>query len=150
MNVFDTLLAMLWMFLILCLSCCECFWYSAHHVVNVFNTLPVMLWMFLILCLSCCECFWHSVCYRCTRKTFMIHQTFVRWVWYILFKFFKSLIRHLGLAIGNVWWFSWTLCYVVNIFNTLPVLLSNICNWDCAPVEEIYGCLISKLVAVMP
>ena len=32
----------------------------------------------------------------------MIHQTFVRWALYILFKFVKSLIRHLGLAIGNV------------------------------------------------
>ena len=49
---------------------------------------------------------------QCTRKTFMIHQTFVRWALYILFKFVKSLIGHLGLAIGNVWcvrWFSWTL-----------------------------------------
>ena len=44
----------------------------------------------------------------------MIHQTFVRWAFNILFKFAKSLIRHLGLAIGNVWcvrWFSWTLEY---------------------------------------
>ena len=49
---------------------------------------------------------------QCTRKTFMIHQTFVRWALYILFKFVKFLIRHLGLAIGNdqcVRWFSWTL-----------------------------------------
>ena len=80
---------------------------------------------------------------QCTRKTCMIHQTFVRWafIWvrsqssclvtwfcyqlvakpgnktaapswrdsYILFKFVKSLIRHLGLAIGNVRWFSSTL-----------------------------------------
>ena len=49
---------------------------------------------------------------QCTRKTFMIHQTFVRWALYILLKFVKSLIWHLGLAIGNVWhvrWFSWTL-----------------------------------------
>ena len=46
------------------------------------------------------------------RKTFMIHQTFVRWALYILFKFVKSLIRHLGQAIRNVscvQWFSWTL-----------------------------------------
>ena len=49
---------------------------------------------------------------QCCWKTFMFHQTFVRWALYILFKFVKSLIRHLGLAIGNVWcvrWFSWTL-----------------------------------------
>ena len=49
---------------------------------------------------------------QCTRKTFMIHQTFVRWAVYVLFKFVKSLITHLGLAIGYVrcvWWFSWTL-----------------------------------------
>ena len=48
----------------------------------------------------------------CTRKTFMVHQTFVRWALCILFKFVKSLIRHLGLTIGNVRcvrWFSWTL-----------------------------------------
>ena len=49
---------------------------------------------------------------QCTWKTFMIHQTFVRWPLYILFKFVKSLIRQLSLAIGNVWcvqWFWWTL-----------------------------------------
>ena len=46
---------------------------------------------------------------QCTWKTFMIHQTFARWALYILFKFVKSFIRHLGLAFGNVWWFSWTL-----------------------------------------
>ena len=51
---------------------------------------------------------------QCSRKTFMVHdhQTFVRWALYILFKFVKSLIRHLGLAIGYVQyvrWFSWTL-----------------------------------------
>ena len=39
---------------------------------------------------------------QCTRKTFMIYQKFVRLALYILFKFVKSLIRHLGLAIGNV------------------------------------------------
>ena len=52
--------------------------------------------------------------YQYSRKTFMIHQTFVRWALYILFKFVKSLIRHLGLAIGNVRcvrWFLWTLWY---------------------------------------
>ena len=46
------------------------------------------------------------------RKTFMVHQTFIRWVLCILFKIVKSQIRHLGLVIGNVRhvrWFSWTL-----------------------------------------
>ena len=56
---------------------------------------------------------WSSGCScQCTRKTFMIHQTFVRWALCILFKFVKSLMGHLGLAIGNVRhvrWFSWTL-----------------------------------------
>ena len=49
---------------------------------------------------------------QCAWKTFMIHQTFVPWALCILFKFVKSLITYLGLAIGNVWcvqWFSWTL-----------------------------------------
>ena len=49
---------------------------------------------------------------QCSWKTFMVHQTFVWWALYILFKFVKSLVRHLGLAIGNVRhvrWFSWTL-----------------------------------------
>ena len=50
--------------------------------------------------------------YQCTWKTFMIHQTFVRWAFNILFKYVRSLIRHLGLAIRNVWWFSWTLRYL--------------------------------------
>ena len=52
---------------------------------------------------------------QCTWKTFMIHQTFVRWAFNILFKFVKSPIRHLGLAIGNVRcirWFSWTLVQI--------------------------------------
>ena len=49
---------------------------------------------------------------QCSWKTLVVHQTFVQWALYILFKFVKSLIRHLGLAIGNVRhvrWFSWTL-----------------------------------------
>ena len=46
---------------------------------------------------------------QCTWKTFMVHQTFGQWALYILFKFVTSIIRHLGLAIGNVRWFSWTL-----------------------------------------
>ena len=48
---------------------------------------------------------------QCTWKTFMIHQTFVWWALYIPFKIVKLLMRHLGLAIGNVRcvrWFSWT------------------------------------------
>ena len=40
--------------------------------------------------------------WQCCRKTFMVHQTFIWWALYILFKFMKFLIRHLGLAIGNV------------------------------------------------
>ena len=64
---------------------------------------------------------WGNISYllnfeQCNRKTFMIHQTFVWWALYILFKFVKFLIRHLGLAIGNVrcvWWFSWTLFWAL-------------------------------------
>ena len=58
---------------------------------------------------------WTARIFQCSRKTFMVHQTFVRWALYILFKFVKSLIRHLGLAIGNVRhvrWFSWTLIFI--------------------------------------
>ena len=40
---------------------------------------------------------------QCRRKTFMGHQTLVWWSLYIPYKFVKSPIRHLGLAIGNVW-----------------------------------------------
>ena len=43
-----------------------------------------------------------SVLTQCRRKTYMIHQTFVWWAVYIPYKFAKSPIRHLGLAIGNV------------------------------------------------
>ena len=43
---------------------------------------------------------------QCRRKTFMVHQTFVWWALYIPYKFVKSPIRHLGLAIGNVQRFS--------------------------------------------
>ena len=55
---------------------------------------------------------WYILVLQCSWKTFMIHQTFVRWALYSLFKFVKSLIRHLGPAIRNVRhvrWFSWTL-----------------------------------------
>ena len=67
---------------------------------------------------------------QCTWKTFMIHQTFVRWALYILLKFVKSLTRHLDLAIGNVWcvqWFSWTLEMAHWIFWTM--WLTSIRHW---------------------
>ena len=54
--------------------------------------------------------------YQCSRKTFMVHLTIVRWALCILLKFIKSLIRHLALAIGNVRHvrrFSWTLPYFI-------------------------------------
>ena len=74
---------------------------------------------------------------QCTQKTFIIHQTFVRWALYILFKFIKSLFRHLGLAIGCVRWFSWTLwCYYVTLSvvgwahtQNDPWSCSNHCIW---------------------
>ena len=65
-----------------------------------------------------CRAYWEPhTPVQYTRKTFMIHQTFVQWALCILFKFTKSLMGHLGLAIGNVrhvQWFSWTLLYVVD------------------------------------
>ena len=64
-----------------------------------------------------------NVWIQCSWKTFMVHQTFVQWALYILFKFVKSLIRHLGLAIGNVRhvrWFSWTLW--IPIKNSLKLI----------------------------
>ena len=73
------------------------------------NNLDILHLMFTVI---------HSM--QCTRKTFMIHQTFVRWALYILLKFVKSLIRHLGLAIGNVGCvrcFSWTLFSASSKFN---------------------------------
>ena len=48
-------------------------------------------------------------CTESRRITFMVRQTFVWWVLYILYKFVKFPIRHLGLAIGNVRRFSPTL-----------------------------------------
>ena len=36
---------------------------------------------------------------QCRRKTFMVRQIFVWWALYILYKFVKSPIKHLGLAI---------------------------------------------------
>ena len=56
--------------------------------------------------------------HQCSWKTSMVHQTFVQWALYILLKFVKSLIRHLGLAIGNVRhvrWFSWTLYHACKL-----------------------------------
>ena len=71
-----------------------------------------------------------------TQKTFMIHRTFVRWaLYYILLIFVKSIIRHLGPAIGNVrcvQWFSWTFlkCWEmienVNIFSSFLKLNSRV------------------------
>ena len=52
---------------------------------------------------------WKMFPFQHSRKTFMVHQIFVRWAWYILFKFVKSLIRHLGQAIGNVRRVQWFL-----------------------------------------
>ena len=62
----------------------------------------------------------------------MVHQTFVWWALYILFKIVKSLIRHSGLAIGNVRhvrWFSWTL-----------LDLSDFSDWACTyfPSSKLY------------
>ena len=76
-----------------------------------------------------------SAILQCSRKTFMIHQTFVRWALYILFKFVKSLIRHLGLAIRNVRhvrWFSWTLILLKNFHGTslYEVWLNYMKNWS--------------------
>ena len=48
-------------------------------------------------------------CTESRRITFMVRQIFVWWVLYILYKFVKFPIRHLGLAIGNVRRFSPTL-----------------------------------------
>ena len=48
-------------------------------------------------------------CTESRRITFMVRQTFVWWVLYILYKFVKFPIRHLSLAIGNVRRFSPTL-----------------------------------------
>ena len=82
---------------------------------------------------------------QCRRKTFMVHQTFVWWAIYIPYKFVKSPIRHLGLAIGNVRRvrrFSPTLCNR-NV---------HICAHWCKKVIEylthelwdlIYGCTVS-------
>ena len=63
---------------------------------------------------------------QCRRKTFMVHQTFVWWALYILYKFAKLPIRHLGLAIGNVRRFSPTLqcddtMYCVMLINTCAI-----------------------------
>ena len=64
---------------------------------------------------------------QCSQKTFMVYQTFVWWALYILFKFVRSLIRHLAQAIGNVlhvWWFSWTLQHIVRPWLALFLLSS--------------------------
>ena len=62
---------------------------------------------------------WKPVVITVLLKTFMVHQTFVRWALCILFKFVKSLVRHLGLAIGNIQcvrWFLWTLMIPYKLF----------------------------------
>ena len=64
--------------------------------------------------------------YAIDVHTFFLSQTFVWWALYILFKIVKSLIRHLGLAIGNVrhvGWFSWTLwiCSLGTKWDVTPV-----------------------------
>ena len=69
----------------------------------------------------------------------MVHQTFVWWALYILYKFVKFPIRHLGLAIGNIrcvrsfsptlWWSSWYDCVwrqikIIRLMITLYLLAS--------------------------
>ena len=74
------------------------------------------------------------LCPQCTWKTFMIHETFVWWALYILFKFVKSLIKHLGLAIGNVRcvrWFSWILC------PSVYPSLSKCSTWPLVPLSQV-------------
>ena len=56
---------------------------------------------------------------HCSRKTLMFHLVFVQWTLYILFKCVKSFMRHLGLAILNVWhvwWFLWTLSRSMSLY----------------------------------
>ena len=66
---------------------------------------------------------------QCRRKTFMVHQTFVWWALYIPYKFVKSPIRHLGLAIGNVWHFSPTLLMMQLGHNDLITVISSCGDW---------------------
>ena len=78
---------------------------------------------------------------QCYRKTFMVHQTFVRWTLYIIFKIVKSLIRHLGLAIRNVrqvWWFSWTLtlCTFTQEVNHDVNYMSYLINLELSKISD--------------
>ena len=72
----------------------------------------------------------------------MVHEAFVLWVLCILFKFVKSLIRHLGLAIGNVWhvwWFSW------NLRNTTNVNLYSDITWASWGLISPATCFVLQL-----
>ena len=89
--------------------------YSSQHY-SICNTISHWLgayrgWSLLRLM----RCHWLCNPWQCSRKTFMVHQTIVRWASYILLKFMKSLIGHLTLAVGNVRRFSWTLPWWVKI-----------------------------------
>ena len=62
--------------------------------------------------------------HQCSWKTLWFIRHLSNVLYIIIFKFVKSLIRHLGLAIGNVrhvWWFSWTLMHVRQ---------SEVCFWQ--------------------
>ena len=48
------------------------------------------------------------------RKTFMVHHTFVWWALYILYKFVKSPIKHLVLAIRNAGFLPANFCNTCN------------------------------------
>ena len=61
-------------------------------------------------------------------KTFMFHQTSVRWALYILFKFVKSLIKHLWVGFGGFSKVVATFNHVGESFNLLwppPGCLNN-------------------------
>ena len=77
---------------------------------------------------------------QCRRKTFMVHQTFVWWALYISYKFVKSPIRHLGLAIGNVRRFSPTLIESIEIARQMVVMyLSHQHRPQCKHCSDISG-----------
>ena len=88
---------------------------------------------------------------QCSRKTFMVHQTFVQWALYILLNFVISPIRHFGLAIGNVRhvrWFLWTL--VMQSFDGNFVdCLNNVLTRNIFPIENcisVYMALVHGTV----
>ena len=81
---------------------------------------------------------------QCRRKTFMVHQTFVWWALYLLYKFVKIPIRHLGLAIGNVRRFSPTLSlwWYINQEQNFSEISINI---EIIPIKKInLGMLSAK------